>query len=97
MTFANQLAFNQWYAGRPKNGAQTKVEAKKIEQITKVENNKQPKEIPSVTYGFNRGMSHMYANPVEQEAVEDAQYSAEESEDDIVRFIRSKLATQFHK
>lgn len=31
------------------------------------------RSIPSITRGFNQGISHMYANPCELEALEDAE------------------------
>lgn len=43
-----------------------------MEKVTKLELPTTRRALPSVTYGFNSGVSHMYSNPVEKEAREDA-------------------------
>lgn len=41
--------------------------------LTRVEGQrKHSGEMPAITHGFNEGVAHMYANPVEREAMEDA-------------------------
>lgn len=43
-----------------------------MEKITRIEGKRILQQPPSVTHGFNAGLSHMYSNPVEREAIEDA-------------------------